>query len=567
MTKISLEKRACLKCHSSDALQPYQQDDGSVNGWCFSCSSWFNLDEEPKKEFKKKNMLTKEEVLGFAIRGENERGINNETNQRYGIRSSCNESTGERNTDYYPYYIDNQLCGYKMRVLPKDFECSSVGSIKNSDLFGWHLLNFSHKRVIITEGEEDAVSIAQVLWEFYNKRDWPNVISLANGSGVGKSLDKHIKKLNQFEKIIVCFDNDEQGQKALTELSLKVDIKKLYVMQLSEKDANDCLRAGKQQEIVDAFKNAKQFRPHGVVNGEDLKDLFFEDDTDEYYPFPESWKLMNATTYGMKVPALDVFTSDTSNGKTQLCRELVVHLINTTQEKIGCIFLEESSRDTLKGLVSLTLDKRLTLPDVRKGMSREELEKGWSALQIKRLEFRRTEWNKIGNNSVLSAVRFMAEGADCKFIFLDHLSIVVSADSDRGQERERIDTLMTNLKSMAMQMNVWIGVVVHLRKSSPQGVPFSKGGVATGEDLRGSKGIEQLGNQVYFIQRNRYHSDEKMRNVLRLWVLKNRTEGSCGPMDFLEFKKDTGRMPAIPVPDYPIIEKEGRKNPNVEEDF
>ncbi len=569
MTKISLAKRPCIRCQSSDALQPYQQDDGRITGWCFSCQKWFNLDGKVKKEFKKNNMLAKEEVLTFSIRGENERGIYKETNQRYGIRYSVNGSTGERDTDYYPYYIDRKLCGFKMRVLPKDFESPTVGSIKNADLFGWHLLDFSYKRIFITEGEEDAVTIAQVLWEHYGKRVWPNVVSLANGAGIGRSIDKFTKRLNKFDKIIACFDNDEHGQKALIDLSLKVDIKKLYVMKLSEKDANDCLRAGKKQEIVDAFLKPTQFRPHGVVNIRDLKDVYFSKDTSTYYKFPESWKLMNAITYGMKVPALDIFTSDTSNGKTQLCRELVVHLLKTTKEKIGCIFLEESSEDTLRGLGSLVLDQRITLPDVMDKVPQTDLERSWDAIsKDDRIEFRRSEWNKIENNSVLSAIRFMAEGADCKFIFLDHLSIVVSADADRGQERERIDTLMTNLKSMAMQMNIWIGVVVHLRKVTNQGTPFERGGLATGDDLRGSGGLKQLSNQIYFIQRNRMHSQESMRNVLRLHVIKNRTEGSCGPMDYLEFKKDTGRIVAIAKPEYTIIEKDGKgRTPNVEEDF
>jgi twinkle protein len=50
------------------------------------------------------------------------------------------------------------------------------------------------------------------------------------------------------------------------------------------------------------------------------------------------------------------------------------------------------------------------------------------------------------NDEILDRVRFMAKALDCKWVLLDHLSILVSGQEDHGDERKSIDILMTKLK-------------------------------------------------------------------------------------------------------------------------
>jgi twinkle protein len=70
---------------------------------------------------------------------------------------------------------------------------------------------------------------------------------------------------------------------------------------------------------------------------------------------------LNHYTYGMKLGALDVFTSGTGCGKTQIFRELIFHLLKSTDANIGIISLEESVKDTIDGLAGLYLEKRIHL--------------------------------------------------------------------------------------------------------------------------------------------------------------------------------------------------------------
>jgi twinkle protein len=80
---------------------------------------------------------------------------------------------------------------------------------------------------VITEGEIDMMSVSQV---FDNK--WPTG-SLPNGTGsVEKAIKKDYEKLCRFENIVLCFDNDEPGQKALQKACELLPVGKVKIMTL-----------------------------------------------------------------------------------------------------------------------------------------------------------------------------------------------------------------------------------------------------------------------------------------------------------------------------------------------
>ena len=107
------------------------------------------------------------------------------------------------------YYHDSNgvPIGSKVRTKNKVFtyEGESDGSF-----FGQHLFfrNSKEKSVVITEGELDAASVCEALGDF-------PAVSLPSGAAAAKKAMKtNYEWLQQFEKIILFFDNDEAGQKA-----------------------------------------------------------------------------------------------------------------------------------------------------------------------------------------------------------------------------------------------------------------------------------------------------------------------------------------------------------------
>lgn len=138
----------------------------------------------------------------------------------------------------------------------------------------------------------------------------------------------------------------------------------------------------------------------------------------------------------------------------------------------------------------------------------------------------------------------MIKGLQCKWIFLDHLSIVVSAMDDIGNERKAIDSIMTKLRQLVEETNAGLILVSHLKrvdgnKGHEQGVEVSI------SHLRGSQSIAQLSDGVIAVERNQQAEDDKEANLLTVRVLKNRYAGLTGVATHLAYNRNTGRLNEI----------------------
>jgi len=132
----------------------------------------------------------------------------------------------------------------------------------------------------------------------------------------------------------------------------------------------------------------------------------------------------------------------------------------------------------------------------------------------------------------------MVQALDCKVIFLDHISIVVSGISD-GDERRTIDNLMTMLRKLVEEVKCCMFVVSHLKR--PEGKLGHEEGVQTSlSHLRGSHSLAQLSDGVIGFERDQ--QDESSSNIMTARILKNRYSGDTGIACSLTYNKDTGRL-------------------------
>jgi twinkle protein len=139
----------------------------------------------------------------------------------------------------------------------------------------------------------------------------------------------------------------------------------------------------------------------------------------------------------------------------------------------------------------------------------------------------------------------MAKGLDCKYIFLDHISILVS-DQQNGDERKALDEIATKLRTLVQETGIALFMVSHLKR--PGGTAHEEGGMTSLSQLRGSAGIGQLSDMVIGLERNGQHEDPIIRNTTTVRVLKNRFSGLTGPACYLYYDKDTGRMLEVDNP-------------------
>ena len=141
------------------------------------------------------------------------------------------------------------------------------------------------------------------------------------------------------------------------------------------------------------------------------------------------------------------------------------------------------------------------------------------------------------SENLLARIRYMVRGLECKWIFLDHISIVVSGIDD-GEERRIIDNTMTKLRMLVQELGCGMILVSHLKR--PKEGSHEEGGQTSLAQLRGSGAIGQLSDIVIGLERDQ--QNETKKNITKIRVLKNRFGGDTGRAGELRWDKDTGRL-------------------------
>ena len=514
-----LKHIACSACGSSDANSLY--DDG--HQYCFNCETFVEPLQASAKVLEIPSLVPKatkpsKSVLE-ALLGIPDRNITADTCRFYGVR-------GDSDRHYYPYGED----AYKVRtVKDKTFAWQGKPDIA---LFGQDRFSAkSAKAVTIVEGELDAMAAYQMLGSKYP------VLSIRSGAaGALKDCKQAFEYLDGFETIVICFDADEPGVKAAKAVAELFGSKsKIFKHSPDYKDACDYLKANQSQAFVSLWWKAEQYVPDGIVKGVDLLDLVMTPLEKSIADYPYSG--LNDLTGGIRSQEMVVVTAGSGLGKSQFLREVIFRLLTTTSHNIGLMFLEESVRKTALSLMSLAANKPLHIAEVN------------ATDQEKELAYQRTLgtdriylYDSFGSNSIdniCNRVRYMAKALDCRFVFLDHISIVIS-DQSNGDERKAIDEIVTKLRMIVQETGITLFAVSHLRR--PDGKGHEEGAATSLAQLRGSAAIGQLADMVIGLERHAQADDPIERNTTRLRVVKNRYSGETGPACAVLYDKFTGRM-------------------------
>lgn len=136
---------------------------------------------------------------------------------------------------------------------------------KGSDLALWgkENLDFSNKKLYITEGHPDALTLVEM--------GIPNVVSVPNGCEALDWIEKDWDMLNKFSDIVLCYDNDEAGAKAIEKVKNRLDFANLYVLQYGDyKDVND-MYMGDCEALYKTVRNPKQIMTDGFISLRSVK--------------------------------------------------------------------------------------------------------------------------------------------------------------------------------------------------------------------------------------------------------------------------------------------------------
>lgn len=521
-TTVLVSHDKCPNCPSSDG---FSIDPKTGWGKCFVCD--FNL---PPKESNAGNSNhtagnTDSRTGGSpavtpvtdVFRAAEHRGIPKAAVEKFKIDLVQNDAKVEAR---YPYYKDGKHVANKVRLKEKNFYWE--GNSNEVELYGQGLFPPGcAKQVTVVEGEYDAAAAYVLMGSRYP------VVSVSSAGTAVRDVRNNFEYLDSFETVVLALDGDEAGQKTakkIAEMGFKPG--KVRILTFREgKDPNDYLKGGKTKEFHKEWWDAPTYMPDGIKLGSDMWDEIvnrpkhFQVD----YPFAG----LNRLTYGLRLSEMVVVTAETGIGKTSILKEIEYALLSNKElaERgygVGFLHLEEPNYDTALGLMSIYANKPYHLPDTERTV--DELRTAYDAVIN---SSRVVIWDHFGSNSVdavLDKIRHM-HALGCKYIVLDHLSIVVSDQS--GDERKQLDEIATKAKTLCMELNLALICVIHQNRQG---------------QIRGTAGVEQLANIVIKLYRNNTDLNEWRRNVTKVMVEKNRFCGRTGPACYLFYNGISGRL-------------------------
>ena len=486
-------------------------------------------------------MVNPELITDLTVVPLPKRDLTLETCEKYGYGTAVHNGKPVQVASYYDR--GGVMVAQKLRTKDKDFYW--IGDPSKAALFGSQLFG-GGKKIVITEGEIDCLTMSQV-----QGNKWPVVSVPGGASGAKKAIAKHLDYLQEFDEVILMFDSDAPGQAAAVECAQVLGPARCKIAAIPMKDPNEMLLAGRTQELIKAMWDARPYKPDGIVLGIDLLDEVLNEQKRPSVPYP--WDKLNYKTHGLRQGELVTLVAGTGTGKSAMVRELAYYLANTVGDNVGLLMLEENVRRTGLGIMGVHLNRTLHLG--REGVSDSEMRQAFDeTLGTGRYYL----LNHFGSNDpevLLNDMRYLRAAYDCKWIFLDHLSIVVSgmAEADMD-ERKTIDLTMTRFRTLVEEMGFGLILVNHLKRL-PNGKSHENGAEIELSHLRGSHAIAQLSDMVIGLERDQ-QTEEVTPTTVR--VLKNRWSGETGIGTYLEYQRDTGRLVEVSAPEnkFPLVGKE-----------
>lgn len=487
----------CSDCGSSDALAKYE--DGHT--FCFSCSV-----------YRKGN--------GEIVRPDNaryehypHRSISQQTFEFYNVLTEFINDDPTRVAFVYP----NKAIKFR-NFNEKVFV--SEGPMSEAGLFGVDKFDKgSRESITITEGEYDALSAYEAL------RGNSVCVSVRSASSAKRDCTKDYEYINSFSKIVLAFDNDEPGQAAARSVATLFDFSKVYHARLQRhKDANAYLEAGEADEFYNVWKAAKRYAPDNIIStlGEFAKALQEHTRvTLGTYPF----KGLQDRLYGIHAEEVICFKGPEGIGKTEVFRAIEHHLLTTTDLNIGIIHLEESNADTLKALAGYELGSPAILPD--SGLSNSDILGALDKLGGDKGRIHvHSSYDVEDEAGILDNIRFLASGAGCRIILLDHISWLATGQGD-DDERKKLDRISQRLKLLCKELKIAVIEISHVNDDGK---------------TRGSRNITKSANTVIHMSRDLTNPDEKVSLTTHFMIEKARLGGRTGYAGSAIFDRETYKL-------------------------
>ncbi len=548
-TNPALDEWGEKVCSSSDGMAVYMQSDEKLDATCFSCG-YFDKDpsDASGNDGHQPSMIGAQihsaislsQISECSTRSILSRGIDQSTCEFYGVRTLLEGTDGHTPVAIaYPYYdINHNLIAYKKRLL-EDKIFNVIGTTKECLLFGANKFS-GGKKLYITEGELDALSLYQILKNL-SGHDWkhldPCVVSLPHGAkSAAAALGRNLEYLDKFSEVILVFDQDDAGQQAASHCGQFLDPSKTKIAHYSEKDPNDMLTKGKSSELKWAvLSHATQYQPEGLTTSSELlTEALRKPERGLDWPWPSMTRL----TMGRR-PGIHLFGAGVGVGKTELDHELAFHIASTERRPVGVFLLEEAPAKTLRILGGKWLDIPSHRADA--GYDRSQLERSILRFSNPR-EFLYLFDHKGSRDwdTIFSQCKYLATVHGVRDLIIDPLTAIIANEESTDRALHRIMSQMHTL--VADPFNCTVYVSSHLNEPPRDKTPHEEGGRVHESQFAGSRAMIRFSDYVWGMERNKQAADVVERNTTIIRNLKDRDHGiATGETFSLFYDQSTGR--------------------------
>ncbi|WP_235776262.1 bifunctional DNA primase/helicase [Rickettsiella massiliensis] len=389
----------------------------------------------------------------------------------------------------FPYWRDNEIVFVKYLSIDRVNGKKQISVEKDCEpcLFGWHLIPNNARSVTLCEGEIDAMTLHQ-----YGIA----VLSVPFGGGTGNKhrwLDYEFDRLSVFDKIYLCFDNDEEGKSAATDLIARLGAHRCRLVNLPHKDANACLQAEMTPLTMRSLFNESK-----TLDPQELKQAssFVDEVINEFYPpdnqplgiYPPWQKAKDKILFRQE--ELSIWTGTNGHGKSQF---------------LGHIILSAMKQDARVCIASLELKpKRLLYRLTRQAAGLEKPTEGYIRAIHEWYDDRLLIFDLLGTakaDRLLEVFLYAWKRYRINMFVIDSfLKLDISEDDYTAQKR-----FIEKLCDFKNQYPCHIHLVVHPRKNADEHYQPGK------LDNKGTGAISDLADNCFTVWRNKKKEDLKRR--------------------------------------------------------
>lgn len=534
---------------------------------------YFKKESKGYKDMENTSKETVAEVLKYPFVNAEDRGIRKEICEKFGIRAALSEKDGSTVEAYYfpSYNQKGKIVGFMKQDVIKSKEekghWSAVGSVNiNNKLFGQDVaekVNRKKNNLIVTEGAWDCVSSYQASVDSLVGTKYagmePFIVSIPLGTANAVEALLHNEDfVKSFDILTTFFDADhctpkeiekgimkgKEARDAVAGAFVGSGISLMTITAEGEhKDASDYMQNGESKELAKLISFGKQvYAAEKILRASDisLEELLTPQKPGVMIQcFPRLSKALN----GFREGELTLFLAPSNVGKTSICSIIGSELMDDFH--LGMIYLEEDKRETF--LRTMASKLRVNYLQFKENplsvVSQEDIEQVYNDIVQNNKLAIVDHFGSMPVDGLMNKIKHLHLVEGCKFIILDHVSMVVSG-TETDNERKELDIVMTNLASFCAANPVHVFVVSHINRSNAQQFLPPKGKEnepfwvnVTKESARGSSALEACSWNIVALEPQ--VMPDFSRGKVRFKVLKTRFGNFLGIADVFSLDKDT----------------------------